>query len=358
MTEQILLESPNTDKPVLMEELPGHCYTDPQFFIEEREKIWYKSWLFVGRQEDLVNPGDYLSCKVGDEPIIVTRTNSGKLQAMYNVCVHRGMRLLEGQGNCKHIICPYHHWSYNLEGKLEGVVYPQCFPNLDKTAIALPQVQVDTWGGFVFVNLDPEAPSLKDYLAGVPQHLERYSHSWQGLRIAHRATYEIAANWKILMENYIDAYHIPMVHGPTLAADFDLPGFIKGSMTGLHIIQEYEYKVPKEPTYIGYIFPSMPIITLERNIVVWQFNPINPGLTVIEKFLYQSPEQMEKFPLKTDGKKPLKFAEVFAEDIPINLMLQEQVKSRAYPVKQPLAQGPEDGIAYIRKAVKKLMQIS
>lgn len=348
--------SQNLDAKAKEVVVPGYWYTDPKIFAQERERIWYKTWQFVGRQEQLANPGDYFSCTIADEPILVTHTPSGKLQAMYNVCPHRGMRVVEGQGNCKRLLCPYHHWTYDLEGQLQSVAYPECFPGLDKSSIALPKVQVDTWGGFIFVNLDPEAESLKDYLAGLPEHMEQYSHPWQALRVAHRATYKVPFNWKILLENYIDAYHIPMLHGQTLASEVNLPGFVRTSMSGLHVLQEYDYEVPIERTYIGWVFPNMPILTLDKYALVWQVNPVNPEFTIIEKFLCQSPEQMEKFPLKTDEQTPMRFATVFEEDIPICTALQQQVKSRAYKAAQPLAQGPEDGILYFRKALMTVME--
>lgn len=335
--------------------LPGYWYTDPEIFAQERQKIWYKTWQFVGRSEQLAKPGDYLTCKIGDEPILVMRAHSGKLQAMYNVCAHRGMRIVEGKGNCKHLRCPYHHWIYNLDGQLQAVPYPECFPGLDKSAIALPKVQVDTWGGFVFVNLDPEAGSLRDYLAGVPQHLEQYSGSWEAMRVAHRATFEVRFNWKILLENYIDAYHLPMVHGKTVGDRFEMPGFIGGEMSYLHVLQHYDYIEPRERTYIGWIFPNVPILTLDEYVLVWQVNPINPEFTIIEKYLCQTPEQMEKFPLKNEEELGKQFRNVFEEDIPFCQMLQEQVKSSSYPANQHLAKGLEDGVLYFRKALMMAM---
>ncbi|MFB2922865.1 aromatic ring-hydroxylating oxygenase subunit alpha [Aerosakkonema funiforme] len=339
--------------------VPGYWYTAPNIFNQEREKIWYKSWLFAGRLEKLANPGDYITCKIGDEPIFVIRTHSGKLQAMYNVCPHRGMRIVEGQGNCKHLLCPYHHWTYSLDGQLQGVPYAQeCFPGLDKSSIALTKVQVDTWGGFIFVNLDPEAGPLRDYLAGVPEHMQQYSQPWEEMRATHGATFEVPFNWKILLENYIDAYHIPMVHSPTLGGRFEMPGFVGGCMSGMHTLQYYDYLVPRERTYISWIFPNTTILTLDEYVLVWQVNPVNPEFTVIEKFLLQTPAQIEKFPMKSEEIISKQFRMVFEEDIPFCRTLQEQVKSRAYNGKQKLAKGPEDGVLYFRKALLQVMKNS
>ncbi len=358
MTNQMIGTSLNLDAEVAELAVPGYWFTDPKIFAQERERIWYKNWQFVGREEQLANPGDYLSCTIGDEPILLTRTSSGKLRAMYNVCPHRGMRIVEGQGNCKRLQCPYHGWIYNLEGQLQAVTYPESFPDLDKSAIALPKVQVDSWCGFIFVNLDPEARPLSEFLAGVPQHLEQYSQPWEALRIANKLTYQVPYNWKILLENYIDVYHIPMVHPQTIAPDVQLPGFVSSSLSGIHLLQKYDYSVPTEPTYIAWLFPNTTILTLENFVLVWQVNPINPELTIIEKFFCQSPEQMEKFPLKIERETPLQFAKVFDEDTYVNTIMQQQVKSRAYKPIQPLAQGTEYGIFYFRKTLIEAMKLT
>jgi phenylpropionate dioxygenase-like ring-hydroxylating dioxygenase large terminal subunit len=339
-------------------EVPGYYYSDPKIFDQERERIWYKSWLFVGREEQLANPGDYLSYKIGDEPIFIVRTPSGKLQAMYNVCRHRGMRIVEGQGNCKQLRCPYHHWTYNLEGQLQGVSYPELFPGLDKSAIALPKVQVDTWGGFIFVNLDPEAESLRDYLAGVPDHLEQYGQPWQPMRAVIRATFEVPYNWKILVENYLDSYHIPMVHPQTLGSHYNFPHFVRPSMSGLHVLEDYDYVGARSLAYMAIVFPNMTIITHDEYAAVWQIHSVKPELTIIEKFLIQTPEQMEKCPLTSDETLSQRFRRIFEEDIPVCSVLQQQVKSRSYNPTQTLALGIEDGMNYFRKAFMKAMNFT
>ena len=209
--------------------LPGSYYLSPQIFEQEKERIFFREWFRVGREEQVPNPGDYLVVDVAGESVLIVRGRTGTLRAFYNVCRHRGSRLVlddtpapqEGaapaSGGCFHnaIVCPYHAWSYSFEGDLRGTPFLRESERFRKADFSLHPVGVDVWGGFLFVNLRPEEAeaegrTLLRQLGTVPEEFKRYPLA--SLRVAKRLVYEVAANWKVVMENYNECYHCGGVH--------------------------------------------------------------------------------------------------------------------------------------------------
>lgn len=341
--------------------LPGYYYTDTEVFTRELRTLWCSTWQFVGRVEDLLNPGDYLTCIIGEEPIFVIRTPEGRLKAMHNVCPHRGARLLDGQGNCNLVRCPYHAWTYDLEGKLLGVAQPKLFPDLDKSAIHLLPARVDTWGGFIFVNPDPQGESLIDYLAGFPAYLQQYDQSWEELRQVTRWSYCEQINWKFIVENYAEDYHFSTAHPQSLSM-FDFQS-IRTTPTGRHsqIYVPYVDQPPESSlkyqweaqggSYQGYIFPNIMINTAKDHVSVFRLVPLNPVSTCIEVLIYQTPAQTNEFPLD-EATFRSNFDRVMEEDFEVCRLLQAGVNSRAYQVSQ-LAQERELGVAHFYKVLSK-----
>jgi glycine betaine catabolism A len=192
-------------------------YFSDEIFRREREGIFHREWFCGGREGEVSAPGDYLVLDVLGESIIVARTRDGRLVAHYNVCRHRGSRLVpEGSKGtfASAIRCPYHSWTYTLDGELRTAPYLD--PNdCDKGALNLHPVGVQTWGGFLFVNLSPAESESRNYhlpsqLGAVPDRLCRYPLS--ELQSGHRISYEVAANWKVVLENYNECYHCGPVH--------------------------------------------------------------------------------------------------------------------------------------------------
>lgn len=339
--------------------LPGYYYTDTEVFTRELRTLWRSTWQFVGRVEDLPNPGDYLTCIIGEEPIFVIRTPEGRLQAMHNVCPHRGARLLDGQGNCGRVRCPYHAWTFDLEGKLLGISQPKLFPDLDKSAIRLLPARVDTWGGFIFVNPDGEGESLMSYLADFPTYLQDYDQPWEDLREVTRWSYEETINWKFIVENYAEDYHFSTAHTQSLRV-FDFQG-IRTTPTGRHcqIYVPYANKPPEGPlsrqweaqggSYQGYIFPNIMINTAIDHVSVFRLVPLNHLRTCIEVLIYKTAAQTEEFPLD-EATLRSNFDQVMEEDFAVCRLLQAGVNSRAYQVTQ-LAQERELGVAHFHKVV-------
>jgi glycine betaine catabolism A len=199
--------------------LPGYYYRDPNVFRVEVDHVFTKTWFCVGRSEAVSDPGSYLAMEVVDQPIVVLRDRDGVLRAFHNVCRHRGTLLCDpGPGVLRGgIKCPYHAWTYRLDGRLAGT--PHVRPDeIDRDQLSLIPVRMDEWQGCLFVNLSCDAPPLEVWLGqqvDEPRRFERWDLS--RLRVAHTTRHEVAANWKILAENYEECLHCPEVH-PELVA--------------------------------------------------------------------------------------------------------------------------------------------
>lgn len=338
--------------------LPGRYFTDPQIYGRELKTVWRSTWQWVGRSEDLPNSGDYLSCTLGEEPIFVIRTTGGELRAMHNVCPHRGARLLPAaRGNCQKLQCPYHAWTFNTEGRLLAVLQPGWFPELDKANIRLSPARVDTWGGFIFVNPDPEGESLAEYLAGFPEYLSGWPHRLEDLREVDRAAYEEPINWKFVVENYVEDYHFSIAHNGSLVPLFDVQA-IRTRPTGRHvpILVPYAKQPPADPvlrreweadgiSYQGFIFPNLMINTSPDSVSVWRVVPLGPERTRLETITYQTPRQYALSPHVHTS-----WAQVMEEDFAVCRLLQLGVNSRAYQVGE-LAVEHELGVAHFHKVM-------
>lgn len=192
--------------------LPANYYTSDAVFRDELEHILYRHWICVGRADQIPNPGDYFVQNVGDESLIVTRDRNGDEHAFYNVCRHRGTRLCAKEQGRFHetIQCPYHAWTYTLDGRLIGAPNMGEIGGFDKRDYPLYNACLGTWQGFLFVNLDPEPEPLNLAFAPLNGKFDRWDLS--GLRMARRINYDVQANWKLLVENYSECYHCPLVH--------------------------------------------------------------------------------------------------------------------------------------------------
>ena len=193
--------------------LPGSFYTDPDYFRYEVETFLSKEWHCVGRSDELVKPGDYFTTRLFDEPLIVVRGDDGVIRVLSNLCRHRGMPLAEKSGSTRRFVCSYHAWSYGRAGELinaprmrdKGVTAETC---------SLPSFPCEVWNGFVYANLDPEARPLTPRLTQLNNLLGNYDTAT--MRIVYTFEEEWKTNWKCLIENFMEAYHLSVVHPETL----------------------------------------------------------------------------------------------------------------------------------------------
>ena len=195
--------------------LPPRVFHDPLIFEFEQRNWFLRTWLCVGREADVAQPGSYILADVGEESVIVVRDRKGRLNALINVCRHRGSTILDpdtdgATGRVVRFQCPYHAWTYELDGSLRRAPHTERLIDFEGADNGLVSVPLETWAGFVFLNLDPNANSLADYLADLPAAISDYPIA--SLHRARRIEYEVGANWKVIGENYSECYHCPGVH--------------------------------------------------------------------------------------------------------------------------------------------------
>jgi Rieske 2Fe-2S family protein len=192
--------------------MPGRYYTSPEVFAEEAEKIFARRWICAGRVEALAQPGDYLLASVAGESVIVLRDQSGALRAFYNVCRHRGTRLCEAaRGHLSETIqCPYHAWTYALDGRLIGAPHMSEVQGFEKRDYPLHQVALETWEGFLFINLAVEPEPFDRAFAPLLGRFARYDLA--SLTTVRSIEYDVHANWKLVLQNYNECLHCPTIH--------------------------------------------------------------------------------------------------------------------------------------------------
>ena len=199
--------------------LPPWCYTSPEFYRAEVEHMFMKVWNFLGRADRIPKAGDHFSVDYAGVPLIVLRDRDGTVKAYANSCRHRGARLIEGEmlqsiASTRGLKCPYHGWVYGLGGDLKGCPGMEQTTGFDKSQYGLVPVRLEMWGGFMFVNFDDKAEPLLKYLGNLPQDLAAYD--CENLVTTRVVVHEIECNWKIHIENAMEEYHLPSVHGATL----------------------------------------------------------------------------------------------------------------------------------------------
>lgn len=192
-------------------------YTSPEFFAAEMDRLWPRVWQWACREEHVPDAGDYLTYDIGPYSVVIVRTDAGKIKAYRNACLHRGTQLKpsDSAGSSPQLRCPFHGWTWSLDGELQRVPCRWDFPHVRDAGFRLPEVAVGLWGGFVFVNLDPAAPPLAEHLGVLPDHL---GDRWD-LRhrtVALHLQKELPTNWKAAQEAFLEAYHIVETHAQAL----------------------------------------------------------------------------------------------------------------------------------------------
>jgi nitrite reductase/ring-hydroxylating ferredoxin subunit len=242
--------TPLRSEPVRTDFVPVSDYISTEFLQLENERMWPRVWLMACRVEELAKPGDFVTFDIIRDSILLLRQPSGAIKAFHNVCQHRGRRLKDGCGQIgKSIYCRFHGWSWNLDGSIQRVVHREQWdgcPQFADEDLRLPEVRVDTWGGWVFVTMNPEAPSLQEYLGDVPEHLDCYE--LEKTRLIWSVTVNTPANWKLVLNAFNEAYHVEATHPQSLKYSSSmLPSKAHGlhSMFGPSMFDEKE--LPNRP---------------------------------------------------------------------------------------------------------------
>ena len=249
-------------KPLLeASTLPPWCYTDERFFAREVERIFQRCWHFVGREDELAEPGDYLTFQGVGGPVLLIRGKDRVVRAFSNTCRHRGTQLVAGSGHVENLVCPYHSWVYSSQGELlraPGMDESKCF---DKQQFPLLSVRVESWAGFLFVCYDPDAPALHDYLGNMPAFFAAYEP--ERLQVVRRFEFDIQCNWKFVTENALEAYHTGTVHRDSLGKQESRAIDCEGNWDALFVyVDDHENLavLPGESTP----FPTLPNLSGEQ----------------------------------------------------------------------------------------------
>ena len=288
--------------------LPGYLYSDPEVFAEEKKRLFYKSWQIIAHESELPNVGDYVCATIVDQSLFVLRGKDSQVRAFFNVCQHRAHELLKGKGNVKSVIvCPYHAWSYELDGSLRGARATRTLPDFDPQQYGLASIRLEQHLGFLFVNLDPDAPSLAALAGGMFADMAR-DMPWLG-EVRYNADYSfgghqgtvLEANWKVMAENCLECYHC----GPAHKAYADMidvgqyaltrHGAWMKSAAPLRRSDNTAYKVgPDEPVQFNafwHLFPNLEFGVMPggRALSVFYFLPIDAERTRICWFILTIP---------------------------------------------------------------------
>lgn len=191
--------------------LPPEIYTSEEFFAFEKEAIFGRDWLCVGRTSQVAEPGDYFTITLLEEPLIIAKGKDGQIRAMSGVCQHRAMTVADDCGSCTTFTCPYHHWVYGLDGRLLGAPAMHLTKDFQKSDFGLPQLQVELWQGFIFVSFDPDAEPLAPTLSKTEELLRNYELE-DGVSPYIRQYPGMPWNWKVMFENFNDGYHANKLH--------------------------------------------------------------------------------------------------------------------------------------------------
>ncbi len=251
-------------------EIPRARYLDASLFDAEIDKVFRRSWLAVGHVSEYKSEGSYRLLDIPFAPVVVVKGKDGKLRAFLNTCRHRAATVLKEKEGCvKTLSCQYHGWTYDLAGKLIGVTSPESFADLDFEAHSLVSLRCELWGGFVFINFDPEALPLLDWLAPLA---DRYASMVvpdpdKPLRIAAKMSWEVNCNWKAMAENFAESYHVEYIHSETVTKMVDAS---RG---------DYHLYPGAHGTFVNYYIPKDEIAWEGSTATVADRLPEMPGMT-------------------------------------------------------------------------------
>ncbi|MSQ71359.1 MAG: aromatic ring-hydroxylating dioxygenase subunit alpha [Betaproteobacteria bacterium] len=199
---------------------PGYLYAAKETLQREVDEFFMKDWLFVGREEELPDAGDYMTMRLVGEPVIVARDMEGRLSAFYNMCAHRGVEVAYGNGNARSLRCPYHGWTYDMSGKLRGAAFMKECERFDPSATRMEPIRFGTWRRNMFICFSKDTIPLEEFIRGVETEFGPMLQM-EKTRLGNKVVLELDCNWKLACENLMDFYHVRVLHANTFGAAFD-----------------------------------------------------------------------------------------------------------------------------------------
>jgi phenylpropionate dioxygenase-like ring-hydroxylating dioxygenase large terminal subunit len=239
--------------------LPARCYTDAAFHAREIDAIFRREWLCVGREDELPRAGDYKSFDLLGDPLVAVRGDDGAIRVLSRVCRHRSMPVVEGAGNRRSFQCPYHLWTYALDGRLLGAPDMQRAEGFDRAACRLPALAVETWQGWIFASFDPHAAPLAPRLEGLRRAIEPYRPA--AMRTGAPLVFEHEWNWKVMVENFVESYHHQGTHRETLQTIVPASGTWADDADGPYVVLQ---NPTKDGAPIPAVFPATPGLSEEQ----------------------------------------------------------------------------------------------
>lgn len=264
--------------------LNADCYTDPEIFLQEREQIFFKSWKYAGHESELPRAGSYITTNILDQKIFLIRGDDGQVRGFYNVCQHRAHELLNGQGDVQHIRCPYHAWTYSLDGHLHGAT--RAGENIRDLSISLTAVNLENIHGFYFINLAQQAAPLRDIASVFPSELHQRVRNLGRLKKSGYWVEEREANWKLIVENDVECYHCHVAH-PYLSSRLNLTRyrcFDQGACTTHRIDEDADPDcAPEHPNTFTYWFvwpdTEARVMPGPTNFAIYTMEPLSTSRT-------------------------------------------------------------------------------
>ena len=313
--------------------IPASYYFDGSVLSDENRNVFGRTWQLVGRADQVAEKGSYFTAAIGSEPVLVVRGSDGTLRAMSNVCRHRAGPVAKGEGKKPVLQCGYHGWTYSLEGRLlatpemEGI---ECFQRSD---FALPQFKIEEWNGLLFANIDRDAEPLSAVLGKLVDDMP--ANDYASFRLAARKEWELDCNWKVYVDNYLEGYHIPIVH-PGLFKELDYPNY-RTETKGNYSIQFAPTKRAQRIRTSGgddqvryfWLYPNLMLNVYPDNFSTNLIVPLGPQrtLTVFEWF-FRDPDSAK---VKTELADTIAFSdEIQVEDIEICEAVQRGLQSQNY----------------------------
>jgi phenylpropionate dioxygenase-like ring-hydroxylating dioxygenase large terminal subunit len=343
--------------------LPASWYSEPEVLQAERERIFTSTWQYAGPLHQVEEPGSFFASMAGHVPVVITRARDGELRAFVNVCRHRGHVVAQGAACRETLQCPYHAWTYGLDGVLRRAPRSEREPSFDASVLSLLPVAVEAWGPFVFVNPDADAPLLAETLAELPRVLADGGVDLDRLRFHSHVEWTQEVNWKVALENYLECYHCPVAHpGFSRVIDVD-PDAYRLAVDGLVLSQIGPVRV--EPRGGGYdprgelrqsqyhfVWPNTTINVAPGplNLSIERWVPVGPRTTVEVTDYFFGPDTSEE-----RIQEVIEFdTQVAEEDVALVQGVQLGLDSRAVPQGRLLAESEQLVAAFQRRVFEAL----
>ena len=347
-------------RPAPPETLPAAWYRGDDQFERERKAIFWKHWMLLGREAQLERPGDYICDDIAGWPVFVIRGKDGELRGFHNVCRHRAGPLVgEGAGRCTTLRCRYHGWVYDTDGVLQRAPGLELGTDIEPRDFSLHGVRTENWNGLVFVCLDPEAPSLAEWLGDIVEIAERFP-AISSMAFTGEFAHEGRANWKNYSDNSCEGYHVGFVHkglGATVSDDkIDIAPYENGRFVGFDVTYEAS---EVDPTRKGrgfwiYKFPCLLLHFAEYSFNCERVKPLGPGAVRLSRWFWCDEAQAQTLGVSSDQAIAAS-RQVMEEDLAICEAVQRNLEAGVYSTGR-MSPTEEPGTIYFQHLVREALE--